>query len=70
MASRIGVHPVPVRSLWQRASTRALESGIAVYDTLFVELAAQRHVKLATFDTEVLKKFSELAQRPRSFSTT
>jgi predicted nucleic acid-binding protein len=68
MASRLGVQAVPIRSLWQPALTRALDSGVAVYDTLFVELAAQRDLKLATFDTELLKKFPEIAQRPRSFS--
>jgi predicted nucleic acid-binding protein len=49
--------------------TRALDSGVAVYDTLFVELAAQRDLKLATFDTELLKNFPAIAQRPRSLSS-
>jgi predicted nucleic acid-binding protein len=66
MASRLGVQAVPIRSLWQPALTRALGSGVAVYDTLFVEAAAQRDLKLATFDTKLLKKFPEIAQRPRS----
>lgn len=69
MASRLGIQTVPVRSLWQPALTRALDSSVAVYDTLFVELAAQRDLKLATFDTELLKKFPEIAQRPRSFAS-
>ena len=69
MASRLGIQAVPVRSLWQPALTRALDSGVAVYDTLFVELAAQRDLQMATFDTELLKKFPDLAKRPRSFST-
>jgi predicted nucleic acid-binding protein len=69
MASRLGVQAVPIRSLWQAALTRALDSSVAVYDTLFVELAAQRDLKLATFDTELLKKFPEIAQRPRSFAS-
>ena len=68
MASRLGIQAVPVRSLWQPALTRALDSGVAVYDTLFVELAAQRDLQMATFDTELLKKFPDLAKRPRSFS--
>lgn len=67
MAARLGIQAVPIRSLWQPALTRALDSNVAVYDTLFVELAAQRKLKLATFDTELLKKFPEIAQRPRSF---
>jgi predicted nucleic acid-binding protein len=69
MASRLGVQPVPIRPLWQPALTRALESGVAVYDTMFVELASQRDLKLATFDAELLKRFPDIAQRPRSFST-
>jgi predicted nucleic acid-binding protein len=68
MASRLGIQPVPIRPLWQSALTRALDSGVAVYDTLFVELAAQRELKLATFDAELLKKFPAIAQRPRSVS--
>jgi predicted nucleic acid-binding protein len=67
MASRLGVQTVPIRSLWQPALTRALDSSVAVYDTLFVELAVKRDLKLATFDTELLKKFPDIAQRPRSF---
>ena len=68
MAARLGIQPVSIRPLWQPALTRALDSGVALYDTLFVELASQRELKLATFDTELLKKFPEIAQRPRSFS--
>lgn len=69
MASRLGIQAVPIRLLWQPALTRALDSNVAVYDTLFVELAAQHELKLATFDTVLLKKFPEIAQRPRSFAS-
>ena len=69
MASRLGIQPVAIRPLWQPALTRALDSGVAVYDTLFVELAAQHDLKLATFDTELLKKFPEIAQTPRPLSS-
>ena len=69
MAARLGIPPVSIRPLWQPALTRAVNSGVAVYDTLFIELAAQRKLKLATFDTELLKKFPEIAQRPRSLSS-
>jgi predicted nucleic acid-binding protein len=61
--------PVAVRSLWQPALTRALDSSVAVDDALFVELAVQRELKLATFDAELLRKFPEIAQRPRSFAS-
>jgi predicted nucleic acid-binding protein len=67
LAARLGIESVANRSLWQPALTRALSSGAAVYDTLFVELAVQRSLPLATFDKNVLKKFPEIAHRPRSF---
>lgn len=66
MAARLGIQSVSVRSLWQPALTRALDSETAVYDALFVELAAQRKVFLATFDKILLTKFPEIAKRPRS----
>ena len=45
LAARLGIESVANRSLWQPALTRALTSSAAVYDTLFVELAAQRQVR-------------------------
>ena len=68
LAARIGIQSVPNRSLWQPALARAIDSGAAVYDTLFVELAARRKLPLATFDKNVLKKFPEIATRPLSLS--
>jgi predicted nucleic acid-binding protein len=67
MAARLGIRSISIRSLWQRALTRAVDSDAAVYDTLFVELAAQRNLFLATFDKNVLTKFPEIAKRPGSF---
>lgn len=64
MAARLGIQSVSIRSLWQPVLTRALDSDAAVYDTLFVELAAQRHLFLATFDKNLLTKFPEIAKRP------
>jgi predicted nucleic acid-binding protein len=66
LAARLGIESVPNRSLWQPALTRALTSGAAVQDTLFVQLAAQRSLPLATFDKNVLQTFPEIAHRPRS----
>src|SRR6266513_614318 len=60
LAARLGIQSVPSRSLWQPALTRAIDSGAAVHDTLFVELAVQRELPLATFDKKVLKKFPEI----------
>ena len=68
LAARLGIQSVPNRSLWQPALTRAIDSGAAVYDTLFVELAVQRRLPLATFDRNVLKKFPDIAKRPACFS--
>jgi predicted nucleic acid-binding protein len=68
LAARLGIQSVPNRSLWQPALTRAVDSGAAVYDTLFVELAVQRHLPLVTFDRNLLKKFPEIATRPNSLS--
>ncbi len=66
MAARLGIESVANRSLWQPALTRALSSGVAVYDTLFVELAAQRSLHLVTFDKNILKNFPDIACRPGS----
>jgi predicted nucleic acid-binding protein len=69
LAARLGIRSVHNRSLWQPALTRALNSGAAVYDTLFVELAARRNLPLATFDRNILKKFPAVATRPISLSS-
>jgi len=37
---------------------------MAVYDTLFVELASRERLSLATFDSKVLAAFPEIAKRP------
>jgi hypothetical protein len=37
---------------------------VAVYDTLFVELAVREEMPLATFDAAVLKAFPDIAVRP------
>jgi predicted nucleic acid-binding protein len=37
---------------------------VAVYDTLFVELAVREHLPLATFDAALLKAFPNIAVRP------
>ena len=51
LAGSLGIHSVPNRTLWQGALARAHQSGVAVYDTLFVELAARERLPLATFDS-------------------
>jgi predicted nucleic acid-binding protein len=65
LAARLGIHSVATRMLWQGALVRALESNVAVYDTLFVELADREQVPLATFDKRLLNAFPAVAKRPR-----
>ncbi|MBI4537926.1 MAG: type II toxin-antitoxin system VapC family toxin [Gemmatimonadetes bacterium] len=64
LAGRLHVRSVSIRTLWQAALARAIASDVAVYDTLFVELAARRRLPLATFDAKILKAFPDVACRP------
>jgi len=64
LADSLGIHAVPNRTLWQGALVRAHQSGVAVYDTLFVELAAREQLPLATFDAALLRTFPNIAVRP------
>jgi predicted nucleic acid-binding protein len=64
LAGGLGIHTVPSRTLWQGALVRANDANVAVYDTLFVELAVRERVPLATFDGGLLKAFPAIAVRP------
>ncbi len=64
LAGGLGIHSVPNRALWQGALVRSYQSQIAVYDTLFVELAVREQLPLATFDAALLKAFPNVAVRP------
>lgn len=66
LARALGIHSVSVSSLWAGALARAHASGVAVYDTLFVELADRERIPLVTFDGPVIKAFPRIAMRPRS----
>jgi predicted nucleic acid-binding protein len=68
LAARLGVQSVNNRTLWHGALARSLSSGVAVYDTLFVELAGRDGISLATFDEKVLKAYPEIAKRPRDLT--
>jgi len=59
------VHSVNNRTLWRGALARALACGVAVYDTLFVELADRERISMATFDRRVLEAYPAIAKRPR-----
>lgn len=68
LARALGVQSIPVASLWHGALVRACETGIAAYDTLFVELAEREALPLATFDAALLKAFPKIAKRPRTLA--
>lgn len=68
LARRLGIESVATSTLSQGALLRAIESGVSVYDTLFVELAARSACPLVTFDKAVLKAFPEIACRPRDLA--
>jgi predicted nucleic acid-binding protein len=70
LVKRLGIRSVASRSLWQGALIRSAESNVAVYDTLFVELAVRRRLPLATFDGQLLKVFPDVAVRPRALLET
>lgn len=64
LARRLGIHTIATRALWHGALVRSVHSGIAVYDTLFVELAEREAAPLVTFDQRLLKRWPEIARRP------
>jgi predicted nucleic acid-binding protein len=69
LAGSLGIHAIPNRTLWQGALVRSHQSGIAAYDTLFVELAVRERLPLATFDAALLKAFPNIASRPAGLMT-
>ena len=64
MAARLGIRSVPIRRLWRGALARAMNSNIAAYDTLFVELAVRERKHLVTLDAKLLAAFPNVAVRP------
>jgi predicted nucleic acid-binding protein len=65
LAAKLGIQSVPNKTLWHGALERAVQSGVAVYDTLFVELASRESLPLATFDAKLLAAFPDVAVRPK-----
>jgi len=63
---RLGVRSVAVRELWQGALAAAVRFHVSVYDALFIELAMQRNLPLATFDRRLLETFPKVAKRSLS----
>ena len=68
LARRLGIESVNTATLCQGALLRSVTSGIAVYDTLFVELAVRAACPLLTFDKALIKAFPDIAIRPRNLS--
>jgi predicted nucleic acid-binding protein len=68
LARRLGIESIATSALSQGALLRAIESGVSVYDTLFVELAARSACPMVTFDKAVLKAFPDIACRPRDLA--
>jgi predicted nucleic acid-binding protein len=68
LARRLGIESVTTATLCQGALLRSVTSGIAVYDTLFVELATRAACPLVTFDKALIKAFPDIAIRPRDLT--
>lgn len=64
-ATALGIESIPIGALWKGALARAVRATVAVYDTLFIELADREGLSVATFDGPVLKKFPGIARRPQ-----
>jgi predicted nucleic acid-binding protein len=70
LARRLGIESVSTTTLCQGALLRSVSSGVAVYDTLFIELAARTDCPLVTFDKTLLRIFPDIAMRPRDLLDT
>jgi len=68
LARRLGIESLNTTSLCQGALLRSVTARIAVYDTLFVELAARAACPLVTFDKAVIRAFPNIAIRPRDLT--
>ncbi len=68
LAARLGIHSVPTRTVWHGALLRSVRTGVAVYDTLFVELAERERSPLVTFDQRLLAACPEIALRPNELA--
>ena len=64
LARRLGIHTIATRALWHGALLRSVQTGVAVYDTLFVELAEREQAPLVTFDQRLLRSPPAIACRP------
>lgn len=68
LATGLGIKSVSNRTLWRGALVRALRSGTAVYDSLFVELADREGVPLVTFDERLTRAWPAQCRKPGALS--
>ncbi|MEZ5354253.1 MAG: type II toxin-antitoxin system VapC family toxin [Bryobacteraceae bacterium] len=68
LARRLGIESASISPLGPGALIRSVQSGVAVYDTLFVELAVRERCPLITFDGGVLRAFPDIAVSPRTLT--
>jgi predicted nucleic acid-binding protein len=68
LARHLGIHTVATRALWHGALLRSVETGVAVYDTLFVELAERERTPFVTFDQRLLRSWPTIACRPSALA--
>jgi predicted nucleic acid-binding protein len=64
LARLLGIESVPAEYLCQGALLRSMQSGVAVHDSLFLELAIRTGRRLVTFDGALLRAFPDVAARP------
>ena len=67
LAAGLNIHTIPARQLWRGALLRSIGSDLSTHDTLFVELAVRKGLRLATFDGRVIRAFCSVAARPSTF---
>ena len=59
LADGLGVRSVPTRTLWLGALVRSINSGLAVYNTLFVEVAYRERTPAGHIRQSLTEGFSE-----------
>lgn len=64
LVHQLQIETVPTAALSAPALVRSIETGVCVYDTLFVELARREQCPLLTFDRALLRAFPETAAKP------
>ncbi len=66
LAENIPLVLTDVRELWHGALMRSIEHNHPAYDTLFVELAMQANVPMASYDNQLRKQFPRIVRTPKS----